>query len=224
MNIYDKIDWASFMSRHDLVWDEIPHVWYEAPFLGNGFMGATVCFNNSGTRMIINLGHTCIYDNRPIENIHRDDKIYLKPRLPIGKLAMSFSGTVTGVNLRLDLYNARLCGEITTTEGKVAVDCMIFNNADCMMIEHNEEGESVDFNYIPSIAQSPRYNAGIVDDEEAYAKYGDPRQSKVFTGHGIVSFVQPYFCGGGFCVTNARLGNKYFVSVNYNENNTDSLV
>ena len=111
MRVTDKIEWHKFIGRHDLIWDEIPYVWYDAPFLGNGFMGATVVFNKARTQMIINLGHTCTFDNR--ENIDLvTDNVITTARLPIGKYAISFSGKVTGIKLRLDLYNARLLEQL----------------------------------------------------------------------------------------------------------------
>ena len=38
--IVEEIDWASFLSRHDLVWDRMPDDYFNAPFLGNGLLGA----------------------------------------------------------------------------------------------------------------------------------------------------------------------------------------
>ncbi len=37
-----KVDWASLLARHDLVWNRLPTEWYEAPFLGNGLLGTQV--------------------------------------------------------------------------------------------------------------------------------------------------------------------------------------
>ena len=35
--VQDKIDWPQFLSRHDLVWEELPKVWHEGAFIGNVF-------------------------------------------------------------------------------------------------------------------------------------------------------------------------------------------
>lgn len=213
MQVYEKISRAKFMSRHDLVFTEIPHIWYEAPFLGNGFMGATLCFSEDNKEMYINLGHTCVYDNRKIEKME-DEQLYLTPRLPIGKIAVGFKGEVTGVNLRLDIYNARLSGSIETTEGSVGIDCLIFNDSDCLLFEHSDsENESVTFRYIPSNAESPRYNAGAIDNRKAYEQYGRARKSQTFSKYNMSSHLQPYYCGGGFCVSYAEADSKFFVSV-----------
>ena len=34
--VRDVVDWASFLSRHDLVWKRMPTAWHDAPFMGNG--------------------------------------------------------------------------------------------------------------------------------------------------------------------------------------------
>lgn len=217
MQVFNKLSNDSFMSRHDLIWEDIPYIWHDAPFLGNGFMGATFCFSKDLKRLFINIGHTCIYDNRPIE-ADGDDKIYLTPRLPIGKFSMNFRGTVNDVNLRLDIYNARLFGVIETSVGSVEIDCLIFNDADCLMLEHTEYGdEKTEIKYIPSIAQSPRYNAGIVDDEEAFAKYGAPKQAEIYSGNGVVTYVQPFYSYGGYCVSSISSGGRFFACVNYGD-------
>lgn len=217
MQVENKINQANFMSRHDLVFTEIPHIWHDAPFLGNGFMGATVCFTEDNRKMLLNLGHTCVYDNRKIKNID-DEMLYLTPRLPIGKISAEFSGKVEKVNLRLDIFNARVFGRIYTTEGTVDIDCLIFNGIDCLLLEHKESaGESLKFSYVPSVAESPRYNAGVIDNEEDFRKYGRAKKSKTITKNNMSSFVQPYYCGGGFCVSSVEAENKFFVSVNQGE-------
>lgn len=218
MQVYNKLSVSKFMSRHDLVFTDIPHIWYEAPFLGNGFMGATLYFSEDNKQMIINLGHTCVYDNRPIES-PSDDQMYLTPRLPIGKIAVGFDGTVTDVDLRLDIYNARVFGDIRTTSGRVEIDCLIFNDADCLLLEHKETAwEKLSFYYIPSKAESPRYNFGVIDDEEAYAKYGRAKPAKTYQHDKMSAYFQPYYCGGGFCISKAELSEKFYVCVNQGSN------
>ena len=90
MKLSDKIVWNKFLERHDLVWDTAAQKWYDAPFLGNGFLGATLYFNDELTKMFINLGHTCVYDNREIPDV--DEMMIMQPRLPVGKIAVSFKG------------------------------------------------------------------------------------------------------------------------------------
>lgn len=224
MFVYDKLNWKKFMSRHDLVFDEIPHIWYEAPFLGNGFMGAVVYFSEDNKKMIISLGHTCIYDNRPMEKVS-DNMLYMTPRLPVGKTEIEFDGTVVNVNLRLDLYYARLYGRVFTTSGAVDIDCMIFNGSDCLYLEHKENGgEGVKITYTPYKAESPRYNKGVIDNEDKYKKYERAKPLKSYEKNGTSAYAQPYFTKGGFCVTQNVTDSKVYTAVNYDDESTEALV
>ncbi len=215
MQVQNKLSMAEFMKRHDLIFSELPHIWYEAPFLGNGFMGSTLFFSEDNTQLYITLGHTCVYDNRTIESRRYDDQMYLTPRLPVGKIAVSFDGIAVGADLRLDIYNARVYGYVYTTSGCVEIDCMIFNDADCLLFEHKETGfERISFEYIPSKAESPRYNLGIIDDPEAWEKYGRAKPAKTFERGNMSAYFQPYYNGGGFCVSKAELDGRFYVCIN----------
>ena len=46
--IDDQLDWKSFLSRHDLVWEKTPDDYFNAPFLGNG-----VCVLDSAIQICI---------------------------------------------------------------------------------------------------------------------------------------------------------------------------
>src|SRR3954462_12365498 len=38
----NRVDWPTFMARHDLVWNRLPTKWGEGAFTGNGLLGAMV--------------------------------------------------------------------------------------------------------------------------------------------------------------------------------------
>ena len=42
--ISEHIDWRDFLSRHDLIWEQTPDDYYNAPFLGNGLLGTMLYF------------------------------------------------------------------------------------------------------------------------------------------------------------------------------------
>src|SRR4051794_5166655 len=41
-DVQSQIDWPKFLSRHDLLYSKVPTKWGEAPFTGNGLLGAIV--------------------------------------------------------------------------------------------------------------------------------------------------------------------------------------
>ena len=38
----DLVNWDLFLARHDLLWDTVPTMWGESPFLGNGRLALSV--------------------------------------------------------------------------------------------------------------------------------------------------------------------------------------
>lgn len=216
----DNIVWDEFISRHDLIWDIAPTDWYEAPFLGNGFFGATVFFAKDLKKLYINLGHTCVYDNREITEL--DETLIKKPRLPLGKVCISFGGKILRVKLRLELYNACLRGEIFTNKGRIKFNCLVFNEADCFFLEYNELGEeSISFSYEPSHGMSPRYYRKLKYGDELPKNYESPKSPYNEQNDGADVFVQPYFNGGGFAVAHLEYENRFFVGAVYSENENE---
>lgn len=224
MKISRNFSWRKFIGGHDLIWNSVPGAWYEAPFAGNGFFGATYYFDKKNLRkLIISLGHTCVYDNRESTD-GNDDILFAVPRLPIGSVEVEFKGKILDVNLRLDLYNARLFGTVRTSCGRAELNSLIFNDADCLVFEHAEHGgEELTFKYVPSHGMSPRRFGMLKDGMALPADYGDPRQPFSCTEHGVSAFTQPYYNGGGFCVACAEYGGRFFAGVKYSDKEEEKL-
>lgn len=109
-NVKTPIDWARFLSRHDMQWSKMPTQWYEAPFLGNGMMGTMVRQTGKQTvRWDVGRGD--------VQN-HRTG-LYGISRLPIGHFELHTVGIIQGGVMRLDLWNAEASGTIQTTKGTI---------------------------------------------------------------------------------------------------------
>jgi hypothetical protein len=112
--------WMRFLSNQDLRWGRMPTRWYDAPFLGNGLLG-TLMYAEPGKNAIrFTVGHTEVQDHRP-----KFEPNLGLARLPIGHFTLTPVGTITGVDLRLDLWNAELRGTITTTAGRIGLRALI---------------------------------------------------------------------------------------------------
>jgi alpha-L-fucosidase 2 len=101
----DQIDWPTFLHRSDIVWNKLPAKWEEAAFTGNGLLGANIYTTDDGKYLKWVIG--------------RSDVVYKEARMPIGDLVLRTTGTLTGGSMRLDLWNAEVTGDITTTAGKI---------------------------------------------------------------------------------------------------------
>src|SRR5256886_1042292 len=98
-----RVDWPTFLSRQDLVWDRLPTGWGESAFIGNGRLGATIDVRDSA------LGWT----------INRTDVVHDQSRYPIGRVVLKTAGTVRGGDARLTLWDAEGSGTVTTDGGAV---------------------------------------------------------------------------------------------------------
>ena len=61
VELQTKINWSDFLSRHDLVWDELPKVWHESAFIGNGLLGATI-YSETNTALQWDVGRSDVAD------------------------------------------------------------------------------------------------------------------------------------------------------------------
>lgn len=162
MNIQKSgIDYAKFLSRHDMIWEHMPTAWDQAPMLGNGILGAMI-YQSNETCLKVDMGHSLVYDHRELEaedmkNFRMSaDILFARGRLPVGHFILQFSEEITGCGMYLDLYNAQLLGkDLMCFSGIVHSDEMLM----MLQFEHNSIlPESVSF--IPAAAESPRQTFG----------------------------------------------------------------
>ena len=97
----DQIDWKSFLSRHDLIWEKTPDDYFNAPFLGNGLLGAMI-YQPKGEPLRLEIGRTDVVDHRNSEA----RSIVDNGRLPVGYFTFETNGSMQSMTGRLNLYDA----------------------------------------------------------------------------------------------------------------------
>lgn len=125
------VDYASFLARHDLVWERTPTNWFEAPFLGNGTMG-TMLFQTGPQTLRLEVGRGDAYDHRKAGSAWHN-----RCRLPIGHFTIETDGTILSVTGRLDLWNAEFTGDVTTDRGAIRLHAYV--HATRMVMVHDFE-------------------------------------------------------------------------------------
>jgi len=105
-DVNERIDWPKYLSRHDLLWSRLPDKWENGGFTGNGLLGVMVYAINEGKELTFHVGRNDVMDH----NICR---------LDIGDFVLVPVGKITGGNMRLDLWNAEITGNITTDRGTI---------------------------------------------------------------------------------------------------------
>jgi hypothetical protein len=153
------IDWPSFIGRHDLIWERMPEIWYDAPFLGNGEMGTLVRKTGPG-QVRWDIGNSLVHDHRePDDYSVRSPGILNRGRLPIGHFVLETEGTITGGAIRLDLWNAEASGTIVTEKGEVGWRTLVHAEDMILFVELTAMGgeREPDFRFVPEKAESYRF-------------------------------------------------------------------
>lgn len=159
-----EVNWPTFMAQQDMVWNKVPKRWNEAPFFGNGMLGLFLYqeINNPDNEystdeknvLALHLGRGDYYDNRaPLDGDYHT-WIY-RGRLPIGFFKIQSKGDITGVDWRMDLWNARLIGKVMTTAGEYQIEGKVHATFDSFYWNVIPgEGEDVNFIWQPQKAYS----------------------------------------------------------------------
>ncbi|HZH64453.1 MAG TPA: hypothetical protein VEY10_06120 [Flavisolibacter sp.] len=109
----DKIDWAKFLSRHDLKWSRLSTDFYSGAFIGNGELGAMIYQENEYS-LRWDVGRSDVTDHREYHDVE-----WGKSRLPIGRMILKAQGKIVNATMQMDLWNAEARGTITTEKGSV---------------------------------------------------------------------------------------------------------
>jgi len=182
-------EWQRFLSGQDLVWKRMPRTWYEGPFLGNGLLGSMVYQEPGENALRFTVHHGEVQDHRPTQG----GSDWGVARLPVGNLLLHPAGKITGVDLRLDLWDAEVRGTITTDKGRLTLRALVHNDRTMLLatVEASAGEEGFRWEFRPSPAVSPR----IVREDPPKGFEPNPKPvSRTEGGLGIT--VQSMVAGG----------------------------
>ncbi len=185
-----EVDWQAFLDRQAPVWQRLPTVWEESPFLGNGWMGTMVYQNGENRRQLrVDVHHAGVTD-------HRDGSgMFETARLPIGHFLIETTGDLQACDLRLDLWNAELVGTVRTSAGQIGLRAMVPSQRDLIALEATpdagERGLRISFH--PAEAKSPR----LAVPRQRYKDYPENPPSELLSRDGVTICQQPLLAGGG---------------------------
>lgn len=150
-------DYKSFLSNHDMVWSRLPNRWELAPYSGNGNVGFLFYQAQGEAKNVISIyaGRHDYYDHRLPVGEEQMLWIY-SSRLPLGHFNLESKGDITGVDLRLRLWNAEMTGTIKTSQGSYAVWGLSHSAADVIYFETKAKGgESIKITWHPDVPLAP---------------------------------------------------------------------
>ncbi|MEI6323775.1 MAG: glycoside hydrolase family 95-like protein [bacterium] len=159
-----KVDWPSFMSRQDPVWKRMPMDYFEGPFVGNGLLGTVIFKDDQQPNTLrYEIGRVDVYD-------HRTKGGQAVGRLPIGQLLLTPIGEIQKINLRTDLWNAEIRGEITTSVGTLKLRCFVPSDGQLIVLNLNSTGQenAAKCAFRPEQGNHPRVSLSKGDDVKGY--------------------------------------------------------
>ncbi|MGV9271246.1 glycosyl hydrolase family 95 catalytic domain-containing protein [Kitasatospora sp. NPDC003701] len=182
--------WRDFLSGLDPLWRAVPGSFYDGPFLGNGGLAASVRRPEGETRLRLVLGDSRVRDHQDVGG-----PLWGGTRLPVGHLTLCTEGEVTGVDLRLSLWEAELTGTVTTTRGTVALTALVHAERDLLIVRCRPTAgtEQVTWTFTPAPAVAPR--AAFYPEQRPAGLKDNPPPVLTTTGSGG-SCVQDLACGG----------------------------
>ncbi len=151
--VADRVDWPAFLAGADLIWKRMPKTWFEGPFLGNGFLGSGIYAEPGANAVRFNVQHSQVQDHRP-----QFGSLFGLARLPIGYLTLEPVSAITGVDWRLDVWNAELTGTITTMAGSLTLRTFVHSTRSVLVVEVTPSAAETGFRWAfhPAVAVSPR--------------------------------------------------------------------
>jgi len=149
--INSGIDYEKFLSNHEMVWSMVPDNWQLSPFSGNGNVGF-LFYQTEGeakNTMSLHVGRHDYYDHREAPKEKQLIWIY-RGRLPLGHFNFTSKGNITGIDMRLSLWNAELTGTVFTSEGSYNIRGLTHSDNDVVFFETDaNEGESIQITWHP---------------------------------------------------------------------------
>ena len=209
MCCYCQIDWKTFMSKQDMIWNRLPQTWYEAPFMGNGSMGTYICKEPGKNAIRIDVNNSLVHDHR------KDDKsIYGRCRLLIGYFLLQPVGEISSGTMRLDLWNAETRSCIRTASGEIRLKAYVTSESPYIIVEAEATEGEKDFRwqFYPESTDSPRQLNAIRKKSKNHLKkdYVSNPPSQLYERNGLDYCWQPLLNGGGTATVwkEMRKGNK----------------
>lgn len=141
------IDWPTFLARSDMEWPALPQDYNEAAYTGNGRLG-TIFWQDGDGSLGFEISRSDLYDHRRVDN--NLPVVFAKYRLPNGRLHFTLPGNKPKGQLRLDLWNAEVRGELRNTNGVLQLRTYTHATEPVIVIETIGAAPEIEFRPVPA--------------------------------------------------------------------------
>lgn len=201
-----NINWPAFLSRHDLVFEQLPLQWNEGAFVGNGQVGMMMFATMKDNRIDFHIGRQDVTDHRKAPDrktsmgVLGASVMFDFPRLDIGRMALRPAGKILSGSLRQDLWNAEIRGTIVTDLGTITLRAYTPYDRMVNVIELTsteiKDGKPAKYNweFRPGNPATPRVQVFPWSDPN----YITNPKPTLANENGFGSCVQPLLAGGDY--------------------------
>lgn len=221
-----RLNWPLFMEKQAMEWDSIGQNYYSGALLGNGLLGLNI-YKPEKDALRFTIGRSDVVDNR-VALYPQASKLYTQARLPIGYFKLNTKGQVLSSSLKLDLYQAKAIGKLTTDSGEIQFNAYVSAVKEVMVIElwANGKEQVPQLEFVPDKSISPRMLQSYPKDKPADFPTNPPIE-KALNGPFAI-YRQPLLNGGGYATVYQTISdNKHaqtMISIGYDENNSKDEV
>ena len=187
------VNWKTFLSRNDMVFDTLTTEWSSGAYTGNGLLGTMLYLENEKA-LRIDIGRSDVCD-------HRDDStlpdIIKKSRLPIGHFVLQAVGKIKKITVRVDLWNAEVRAELTTDSGSIQLQILTLSQTDVILVQTKTTSKEDDFKWtwVAETSISPRVSFSYVAPLPDYKANPEPEIGKIKKSFFCY---QPLLAGGSY--------------------------
>lgn len=197
-----SVDWPSYIAKQDMHWNEVPQLWDEAPFVGNGVMGSMI-FQEDDKRVTIQVGRGDVQEHRMASGRNAAGNVLPdSSRLPVGHFTLDTVGTIKGCDLRLNLWDAEITGTLRTDRGELEILAFIHSERNLLVVdvEPDEGEEAFAITWHPGDAFCPRVKGKRVRSPDYRKEYDGNPDPVIAIGKKRSSCIQT-LNGGGVTAT-----------------------
>lgn len=162
-----NIEWPTFMSCHDLIWEELPLQWNEGAFVGNGQIGMMIYIDQKNNSIIFHIGRQDVTEHRKAPNMKSSigvvgaDGFTDFTRFDIGKMHLKPAGKIISCSIRQRLWDAEISAHFITDSGfiNIVASCPYTSNVNVVEVQSSEKTrrtKSYEWSFSPGRAFPPR--------------------------------------------------------------------
>ncbi len=200
-----NINWPSFMSQHDLIWEELPLQWNEGAFVGNGQIGMMIYVNQKDNNITFHIGRQDVTEHRKAPDKKSSIGVFGASgfndftRFDIGKMNLKPIGKILSCSIRQNLWDAEIVAHFVTDSGAIdlVASCPYNNNVNVVEVSSTEKksgAKSYQWSFKPGRAFPPR----MITKGDSSAKYVRNPEPRLFEKEGYNFCEQTLTAGGDY--------------------------